>query len=78
MGQTVGPETSVFDLNQKTGNYPKKDDLNAVNHGESLKFNLSTVPALRVTYEAPVGGSETRNVRFVTELRAGVVRGIRV
>ena len=39
---------------------------------------MTGVPALRVTYEALVGGSETRNVRFVTELRAGVVRGIRV
>jgi hypothetical protein len=39
MGQIIGPETLVFNLNQTPGNYPKEDNLNRVNHGESLKFN---------------------------------------
>jgi hypothetical protein len=39
MGQIVGPETLVFNLNQTPGNYPKEDNLNTLKHGESLKFN---------------------------------------
>jgi hypothetical protein len=41
MIQIVGPETMVFNLNQTPGNYPKEDNLNTVNHDESLKFNIS-------------------------------------
>jgi hypothetical protein len=39
MGQTVSPETLVFNLNQTPSTYPKEDNLNILNHGESLKFN---------------------------------------
>jgi hypothetical protein len=39
MGQIVRPETLVFNLNQTPDNYPKEDNFNTVNHGESLKFN---------------------------------------
>jgi hypothetical protein len=39
MGQIVSPETLLFNLNQTPGNYTKKDNLNTMNHGESLKFN---------------------------------------
>jgi hypothetical protein len=42
MGQTVGPETLIFNLNQTPGNYPKEDNLYTMNHGESLKFNIPT------------------------------------
>ena len=38
MGQIVGPETLVFNLNQTPGNYPKAHNLNAVNRGESLEI----------------------------------------
>jgi hypothetical protein len=41
MGQIVGPELLVFNLNQTPGNYPKEDNLNKVNHDERLKFNIS-------------------------------------
>jgi hypothetical protein len=40
-GQIVGPETLVFNLNQTPGNYLKEDNLNSVNHSESLKFNIN-------------------------------------
>jgi hypothetical protein len=30
MGQIVGPETLVFNLNQTPGNYPKEDNLNTL------------------------------------------------
>jgi hypothetical protein len=39
MGQITGLETLVFNLNQMPGNYPKEENLNTVNHGESFKFN---------------------------------------
>jgi hypothetical protein len=39
MRQIVGPEALGFNLNQTPGIYPKEDNLNTVNHGESLKFN---------------------------------------
>ena len=39
MGQIAGPETLVFNLKQTPGYYPKADNLNTVNHGESLKFH---------------------------------------
>jgi hypothetical protein len=39
MGQTVSPETLVFYLNQTPSNYPKEDNFNTMNHGESLKLN---------------------------------------
>jgi hypothetical protein len=41
MGQIIGPETLVLNLNQTPGNYPKEDNLNTANHGESLKFNMA-------------------------------------
>ena len=43
MGQIVSPETLVFNLNQTLGNYAKEDNLNTLNHGESLKFNMLTI-----------------------------------
>jgi hypothetical protein len=39
MGKIVSSEMLVFNLNQMPGNYPKKDNLNTLNHGKSLKFN---------------------------------------
>ena len=40
MGQIAGPETLIFNLNHTPGNYPKEDNLNTLNHVESLKFNI--------------------------------------
>ena len=39
MGQIIGLETLDFNLNQTPDNYPKEENLNTVNHGESLQFN---------------------------------------
>ena len=50
MGQIVSSETLVFNLNQTPGNYPKEDNFNTVNHGESLKFNREIIVRI------PVGG----------------------
>jgi hypothetical protein len=44
IGQIVGHETLVFNLNQTPGNYLKEDNLNMMNHGESLKIQ----PMLKV------------------------------
>jgi hypothetical protein len=49
MGQIVGPETLVFNLNQTPDNYPKEDNLNTMNHGESLKFNNNMLVACSST-----------------------------
>jgi hypothetical protein len=43
MGQIV-PETLVFNLNQ---NYPKEDNFNTLNHGESLIFNKKSLVSAR-------------------------------
>jgi hypothetical protein len=37
MGQIIGPETLVFNLNHTPDNYPKEDNLNVLNHSETLK-----------------------------------------
>jgi hypothetical protein len=42
MGQIVGPEKLVFNLNQMPGNYPNEDNLNRVNYGKSFKFNVGS------------------------------------
>jgi hypothetical protein len=41
MGQIVSPETLVSNLNQTPGNYPREENFNTMNHGESLTFNKS-------------------------------------
>jgi hypothetical protein len=43
MGQTVRLETLVFNLNLRPGIYPKERNLNTVNHGKSLKFNMEEI-----------------------------------
>jgi hypothetical protein len=40
MGQIVSPETLVFNLKETPVNYPKEDNFNIMNHGESLKLNI--------------------------------------
>jgi hypothetical protein len=55
MREIVSSETLVFSLNQRPGNYPKEDNFNTLNHGESLKFNREIIVRI------PVGGK-----RFVS------------